>query len=245
MGKKVIIPGADFSENAIVIPLTIVVKAGGSVTIGSNTYSAGAKDTEFEIDSIPSGFYLNYNNDIKYLRIGTTYQFVDSTGIFRNNENMEEIIFAANVSTGTVYSKVMFANCAKLKKFDGSHFYYLPSDASQLFLGCSAITEIKLPHMGEKSSMAGCFNGCTSLKTVEFGNDFTLTSDADVSTMFYNCPALETIIAPSLVASDYNVTGTPTNVFIQGISSQTGDVTIHCGSGKLTWDHTSQTWIVS
>lgn len=243
MGKKLIIPGADFSENCIVIPLTIVVKAGGSVTVGGVEYTAGAEDKEYEINSIPSNFYLNYEDDIKYLRIGSPAMLADISGVFRDNNNLEEVIFSADVYTSAGVGNVLFANCPKLKKFDGTHLYFQAYNASQLFYSCTDIIEIKLMHFGEKTNMSYCFKNCTNLKSVEFGSDFGLTSDAPVSEMFSNCPALETIIAPSLVASEYATSGTLTNKFIQGIDATTGHVTIHCGTGKLTWNSTS--WSVS
>jgi len=244
MGKKLIIPGADFSENCIVIPLTIVVKAGGSVTIGGVEYTAGAEDKEYEINSVPSDFSLNYEDDIKYLRIGSPATLANMGGAFRNNSNLEEIVFAADVYTSTSISSVLFANCLKLKKFDGTHFYFRANNANMLFNGCSEITEIKLPHMGEKTSMQYCFSSCENLRSVEFGSDFGLTSDASVTGLFNDCPALETIIAPSLVASEYATSDTLTNKFIQGIDATTGHVTIHCANGgKLTWNGTS--WSVS
>lgn len=243
MGKKLIIPGADFSENCIVIPLTIVVKAGGSVTIGGIVYTADTEDKEYEINSIPSNFYLNYEDDIKYLRIGSPVTLADMGGVFRDNSSIEEVILAADVYTSTGVANILFANCPKLKKFDGSHLYFRANNASMLFYSCSAIEEVKLPHLGEKTNMSTCFKNCSNLKSVEFGSDFGLTSDAPVSEMFSNCHALETIIAPSLVASEYATSGTLTNKFIQGIDATTGHVTIHCGTGKLTWNGTS--WSVS
>lgn len=243
MGKKLIIPGADFSENCIVIPLTIVVKAGGSVTIGGIEYTAGAEDKEYEINSIPSNFYLNYEDDIKYLRISSPTTLADMSGAFRDNSNIEEVIFAADVYTSIGVANVLFANCPKLKKFDGTHFYFQAGNASQLFYSCTDITEIKLMHIGEKTNMSYCFKDCSNLKVVEFGSDFSLTSDATILEMFTNCPVLETIIAPSLVASEYATSGTLTNKFIQGIDATTGNVTIHCGTGKLTWNGSS--WTVS
>lgn len=244
MGKKLIIPGADFSENCILIPLTIVVKAGGSVTIGGVEYTAGAEDKEYEINSIPLNFYLNYEDDIKYLRIGSLAMLADMSGGFRNNNNLEEVIFAADVYTSLGFGHMLFANCPKLKKFDGTHLFFRANDSSRLFYCCSTIEEVKLLHMGEKTNMSYCFKECTNLRSVEFGSDFGLTSDAPVPEMFSYCPALETITAPSLVATDYNVSETLTNKFIQGIDVTTGHVTIHCADGgELTWNGTS--WSVS
>lgn len=244
MGKKLIIPGADFSENCILIPLTIVVKDGGSVTIDSVEYTAGEEDMAYEINSIPSNFYLNYEDDIKYLRISSPVTLADMSGIFRNNNNLEEIIFSADVYTSIGVANILFANCPKLKKFDGTHLFFRAANASMLFYSCSAIEEVKLPHLGEKLNMTACFKNCTNLKSVEFGSDFGLTSDASVSEMFFNCPSLETIVAPSLVASEYAISGTLTNKFIQGINATTGHVTIHCADGgKLTWNGTL--WSVS
>jgi hypothetical protein len=244
MGKKLVIPGADFSENCIIIPLTIVVKAGGSVTIGGTVYNApNDSDKEFEIDNIPSNFYLNYEDDIKYLRIGSPATLPDISGAFRDNSNIEEVIFAADVYTSTGVGNVLFANCLKLKKLDGTHLFFGADNASMLFYNCSAIEEVKLPHLGEKNNISMCFKNCTNLRSVEFGSDFGLISDAPVSEMFTNCSALETIIAPSLVASEYATPGTLTNKFIQGIDATTGDVTIYCGTGTLTWNGSS--WTVS
>lgn len=244
MGKRLIIPGADFSENCIVIPLTIVVKAGGNVTVGGVEYTADAEDKGYEINPIPSNFYLNYEEDIKYLRIGSPTTLADIGGAFRDNINIEEVVFAADVYTSTGVGNVLFANCPNLKEFDGTHLYFRANNASMLFYSCSAIEEIKLLHLGQKTNMSTCFKSCTNLRSVEFGSDFGLTSDAIVTEMFTNCPVLETIIAPSLVASEYATSGTLTNKFIQGIDSTTGHVTIYCvNGGKLTWNGAS--WSVS
>lgn len=244
MGKKLIIPGADFSENCIVVPLTIIVKAGGSVEIGGVTYSAPANsDKEFEIDSIPDGFRINHDNDLKYLRIGSPLVLSSDVNLFGSLEELEEVIFNADINTGNV-ARGLFSNCFKLKKFDGSHLFFNTSNIGIIFYECHEIEEIKLLHFNLAiDNMANAFTGCSKLKKVEFDNSLTFVSNPTVTDMFKNCPVLETIIAPSLVASDYNVSGTDTYKFIQGIYSTTGNVTIYCGTGKLTWDGSS--WTVS
>lgn len=243
MGKKLIIPGADFSENAIIIPLTIIVKAGGSVVIGGTTYSAGVKDTQFEIDTIPAGFNISQNNDLKYLRIGSPITLPDGVGLFSNLEEIETIIFAADVNTGIV-AKSLLANCFKLRNFDGRHLYYNAGNAGHMFYECNSIQEIKNLHFSNPLYTASyMFKNCYELETVEFDNSLTFDTSVDVAEMFTGCTNLKSIIAPSLVASDYNIAGTNTYKFIQGIDATTGHVTIHCGTGKLTWNGSS--WTVS
>ena len=244
MGKKLIIPGADFSENCIIIPLTIVVKAGGSVNIGGVEYSAPAgADKEYEIDSVPSNFSLNYEDDIKYIRIGSSTIIANESGDFRDNQNLEEAIFAATISTSAIAS-VLFANCPKLKKFDGTNLMYNAENGSMLFLSCTSLTEVKLGNFKYPiTNFSYCFSECSNLKKVEFDNTLSLSDSPTMTGMFANCPALEDIYAPSLVASDYNVSGTNTYKFIQGIGATTGHVKIHCGTGTLTWNGSS--WSVS
>ena len=244
MGKKLIIPGADFSENCIVIPLTIVVKAGGSVVIGDTTYSAGVEDTQFEIDSIPAGFSITQNNNLKYLRIGSPITLPDGVGLFEKLEEIETVIFAADVNTGAV-AKALLANCFKLKNFDGKHLYYNAGNSGSMFYECNSIQEIKNLHFSiPLYDVSYMFKNCYKLETVEFDNSLAFDTTANVTGMFSGCANLKSVIAPSLVASDYNTAGTNTNKFIQGIDVTTGHVTIHCANGgKLTWDSTS--WSVS
>lgn len=247
MGKKLIIPGADFSANGIEIPLVVTIKANKSIIIGGKTYTAGDADTDFEIDTIPSDFYLNYNEDVKYIRIGSPFTIPSMGGAFRDLANLEEIVFAAKVRTTVGVANILFANNTSLKKFNAKNLYYEADNASMIFYNCSALTEVKnMDNFSENitntslmfsgcseltslnlsnlktanvTDMSNMFKDCKKLRTLILGNGWKMTANPNVTAMFNNCLALTEIFAPSLVASDYNKEGTDTYKFMQGFVS--------------------------
>lgn len=271
MGRKLIIPGADFSANGIEIPLVVTIKANKSVVIGGKTYTAGDADTDFEIDAIPSDFYLNYNEDVTYIRIGVPFTIPSMSGAFRNNSNLEEVIFAAKVKTYGI-GNTLFANCTSLKKFNAKNLYFEAQNASSLFYECTSLKEVtNLDNFSDiiintASMFSGCkeltnldlskiktsnvtdmshmFKGCEKLRTLTLGNGWKMTANPNVTGMFANCISLTDIYAPSLVASDYNKQGTDTYKFMQGFVDPvalSNNITIHCGSGTLKWN--GSTWV--
>lgn len=271
MGRKLIIPNADFSINGIEIPLIVTIKANKSITIGGKTYTAGDADTDFEIDTIPSDFYLNYNEDVTYIRIGVPFTIPSMGGAFRDLANLEEVVFAAKVKTYGI-GNVLFANCPSLKRFNAKNLYFESGNASMIFYSCSSLTEVKnLNNFSEaihntSSMFNGCseltnldlsnlktsnvtdmsymFNDCIKLRTLTLGNGWKMTANPNVTGMFVNCISLTDIYAPSLVASDYNKQDTDTYKFMQGFVNPfalSNNITIHCGSGTLKWN--GSTWV--
>lgn len=67
MGKRLIVPNANFSENALAIPMRVTVAANQTITVNNVNYTAGKEDTVFEFSSF--SWLRNQFNKIKNIKI--------------------------------------------------------------------------------------------------------------------------------------------------------------------------------
>ena len=166
MGKKLVIPGADFSENAILFPLTIVVAAGKQITIDGVTYPSvvSAQDELFEInvESVPALGGGSANTALKSIRVDCGFVGYNFVGY------------------QTVCSSVSF----------GPNAY--PTDNSlRSAFRYTALTEldlsnVDLSHVSHIGSM--CYADTSLAKVILDGCD--LSSVTTISFAFYSCSAL-------------------------------------------------------
>lgn len=67
MGKRLIVPNANFSENALAIPMRVTVAANQTITVNGVNYTAGKEDTVFEFNSF--SWLRDQFNKIKNIKI--------------------------------------------------------------------------------------------------------------------------------------------------------------------------------
>ena len=100
-----------------------------------------------------------------------------------------------NVSSVTSMED-MFRDCINLTSVDfGSSFNTASvTNMKEMFSGCESLPSLHLPFNTAKvTTMVDMFDACYVLKSVTFGEDFTTENVADMSFMFHDCKALETI----------------------------------------------------
>ena len=90
-------------------------------------------------------------------------------------------------------TKEMFANLTNLKSVDLSGFdlSYI-HDSSQMFYGCSALTDVKGLKMSNVTDTNTMFDGCSSLKTLDLSQLY-FSNVKTMHHMFSDCTNLETI----------------------------------------------------
>ena len=97
MGKRLIVPNANFSENALAIPMRVTVAANQTITVDGVSYTAGEEDTVFELNSF--SWLRNQFNKIKNLKIEvdqignpTDYIHNGDFGMFPSGEGITDTI---------------------------------------------------------------------------------------------------------------------------------------------------------
>ena len=93
----------------------------------------------------------------------------------------------------TAKTKAMFANLKNLKTVDlnGFDLSYI-HDSSQMFDGCSALTDVKGLKMSNVTDTNTMFDGCSSLKTLDLSQLY-FSNVRSMHNMFNGCTNLETI----------------------------------------------------
>ena len=137
-------------------------------------------------------------NELKYFK-GLTA--IEVEAFFESS--LESITFP---STITKVGHRAFHDCKNLKDVD---FNFCSAFVEyEVFLGCSSLEELYIPNTIQFRNEDGTwswntFNGCTSLKRVEF-EAFKKGQERWSSTnMFVGCPALETVVLPSLSVMEH------------------------------------------
>lgn len=196
MGKKLVIPGADFSTNGIAIPMVIKIAAGQSVVIGGNTYSGGTNGEAYELDTIPST--LHENSAVTYLELVTvnTPEFILKDGYFQYQQGLKKLSILQPVQV-TNDLKTAFAYCRTLAEFNGINNIETAgvTNFSQMFRSCEQLVNLSLTHFDTSSAttLSNMFAGCANLKTLDLSS-FVTTSVTDMSRVFSGCSHLETLI---------------------------------------------------
>lgn len=177
MGKSLIIPGANFSENAIVIPLRFLLAASSSVTLqNGHVYpSSGVTnaDTYFEVmdeDDVPI-----YN--------------IFAVGTGAGSPNVKEV--AINLTTKRIYTN-LFNACTGLTRAKITAKCEI--DIKNMFLNCGALEYADITGLDITGvySINLMFRGCTLLKDILFGTK-DLSNIKNFTNIFGGCSQLKNI----------------------------------------------------
>lgn len=87
------------------------------------------------------------------------------------------------------------------------------------------------------TTMAHMFDGNKIMKTLTLGANFSMTSNADVTEMFKDCSALETINATQLLSSSATITAL--KAAVSGSTRISNSISLVCSDATLYWDGTS------
>ena len=156
--------------------------------------------------------------------------FKDSTKnlgyMFYGCENLETVTGLENIDTTyTEQFQRMFSNCTSLEEVNLSSWKNegYAHNMQNMFNGCTALETVKMPGDGfvvkENALLAGMFENCESLTTVDFGtadDHMDVTKAKTMTNMFKGCSALEEL--------DVSTFGTLTNIvnmdhFVEGCTS--------------------------
>lgn len=247
MGKKIIVPGADFSANGIAIPMIIKIKAGQSAVIDGITYTGGVNGEAYELDTIPSTFHES--SAVTYLENVTinTSEFILKQGYFQYQQGLKKVSILSPVSTTTNLNTV-FAYCNVLEEISGMENFSTEgvTNLSQMFRSCAQLASIDVTHFDTSActNISNMFAGCTKLKTLNLSS-FDTSKVTDMSRVFSGNTVLETIIlgtgwdmigktvtdlfylnvrlasivAPNCQSTDYGTSGTQMMALINAIQS--------------------------
>jgi len=153
---------------------------------------------------------------------GLSFNTKNANRMFADCPNLESVSFTGAEDLDAYGLASMFRNCTNLKTVDLSGENLVNSGLTQnmqyMFMD-SGVETVKMP--GSKFSvrddalMAGMFQGCKSLKTVEF-TGMDVTAAKTMTDMFNGCTSLETL--------DVSSFGTLTNIvnmdgFVKGCTS--------------------------
>ena len=245
MGRKLVIQGADFSANGIVIPMTIKIKAGQSTVINGTTYSGGANGEFYELDAFPTTFHES--SAVTYLEQATisSDDFTLKDGYFQYQQGLEKVSFLASAinttndlkttfmyctnlteivgldkldTSGVVNMSQMFRSCSKLTSLDVSHFdTSAVTTFSNMFAGCKVSSlDLSSFDTSNATDMSRIFSGCDSLQTLVLGEDFDLVGKT-VTDLFYFTNKLASIVAPNCLSTDYGTANTQLMALVNAI----------------------------
>ena len=245
MGKKLVIPGADFSTNGIAIPMVIKIAAGQSVVIGGNTYSGGTNGEAYELDTIPATFHEN--SAVTYLELVTinSPDFILRDGYFQYQQGLKKVSFLSEINMandiktsfancsileeitglenlnteGVTRFDQMFRGCASLASLDVSNFdISAATNISNMFAGCAALTALDLSSFDttKVTDMNRMFSSCSHLKTLILGDKFSMVGKI-VTDLFYLNVYLTSIVAPKCLSTEYGTSGTELMALINAI----------------------------
>ena len=161
---------------------------------------------------------------------GTTTSTYNFSQTFQNNNQLKTLTFPSNINVSTFtnsmsgcYSLVsctlpvstpscasftyMFNNCPSLFKVTLPSTLSSPVALDGVFSNCNKLQEVTIPSANIITSLASAFNGCYSLKTLNWtpGAQNSLTS---LSLTFQSCFILENINMPTSMTALTNVQST-------------------------------------
>lgn len=212
MGKKIVIPDADFSANGIVIPMIIKIKAGQSVVIDGVTYTGGVNGQAYELDTIPTTFHES--SAVTYLESVTinTTEFILKQGYFQYQDGLQKVAILSQIQT-TNNLNTAFAYCKKLRELTGIGNFSTTgvTNFSQMFRSCEALTSLDVSNFdtSEATNISNMFAGCTYLTTLDLSS-FDTSNVTDMSRVFSGCNRLQTLV----LGDDWDMIGkTVTDLF--------------------------------
>lgn len=196
MGKKIIIQGANFSANGIVIPMTIKIKANQSITIEGTTYSGGENGAIFELDAIPTTLRAAASSTaIESVSINDS-DFILSSAYFENNAGLTDVRFLMDSFSSATSLLNTFSQCKTLQSITGLGNINTKNvtNLGYLFRYCTQLTSIDVSSFDTAyvTNMMAMFSGCSNLTSLDLSS-FKTSRTSDMSRMFAGCPNLQTL----------------------------------------------------
>ena len=117
-----------------------------------------------------------------------------TTSMFENCISLESLSMQNFLAYDVDNSDSMFKNCKSLISLDLSSFEGCMVYMQNMFQGCTALKEIKIPNIITESSLslAGLFAGCESLTSANLSH-FDTSLVTDFNDIFLNCSKLQSI----------------------------------------------------
>lgn len=93
---------------------------------------------------------------------------------------------------------VCFFSCSSLSNVvfpEGDFIGEKLSNASYMFYGCSALTSLDLSgfYLKKITNLENMFNNATSLKSINFGDNFNTSTAIQMNGMFHTCSSLTSL----------------------------------------------------
>ena len=171
---------------------------------GNNWYNglllkAAANTTTSDFSyTILNGSYISITGYSGGLKSITLPESIDdyivqsiSSEAFKNNTNLEMIVFPSTIET---LGNASFSGCTSLSSL--VFVSGLTTIGTSSFAGCTSLTTIELPSTLETIG-ASAFSGCTSLENIGFSNSLTTIDNK----AFEGCTNLKTIDLPNSLAT--------------------------------------------
>ena len=143
-----------------------------------------------------------FSKNIKAIDL-SSFSFINAKDVgymFNNCSNLEEIIFPQNEKAEKIQiMSDIFHNCQNLVSIDLSNFSFKNvRNMAFMFNGCTNLVSIKFPLNEKATSLLYCknmFSDCSKLASIDLSG-FSFINIGDISSMFYGCSNLETLILP-------------------------------------------------
>ncbi|MGI6117551.1 MAG: SpaA isopeptide-forming pilin-related protein [Bilifractor sp.] len=156
-------------------------------------------------ESIPSGSskyakWLDYKDKIKKVKVtGTVKPASDGemANLFNGCSNLETADLTGFNTTNARTMSGLFSGCTSLKSvrfgsgFSTANVVYMPN----MFMDCSSLETLDLSgfRSDKLNSTYQMFSGCSSMKSVTFGENFTLSKTKLMTRMFAECSSLTSL----------------------------------------------------
>lgn len=196
MGKKIIIQGADFSANGIVIPMIIKIKSNQSITIGGITYSGGENGAYFELDAIPNTLKSgSLSTAIESVFINDS-DFILSSAYFENNSGLTDVRFSMGSFRSATSLLNTFSNCNTIQSIIGFGNINTENvtNLGSLFRSCKKLTSIDISSFDTTNvtNMTLMFSDCNNLTSIDLSS-FNTSKVTNMTRMFSTCSNLQTL----------------------------------------------------
>ena len=203
----------------------IIVRKNNEIIYKANTYSDlfnfmhnEAHFNNNDILSLESNNYTkNDIQDLSYLFSGMFFgmkkidlqnfnmsNVINTSHMFDNCSNLEDIIFNNNISNKIIDMSYMFNDCSKLQNLDLSCFNTSNvSSMSYMFSGCSSLTSLDLTSFNTSNvmDMNNMFSSCQSLRSIVLSS-FDTSKVINMNKMFFACMMLQNLDLSSFDTSN-------------------------------------------
>lgn len=199
MGKVIIIPNADFSDNAIVYRGVTAVTSDG-LPINATFYRVPDSELVGVVKELNSGVLEEFPAATSETRRSISSMFYNATP----NDRLKSIEMFWDKTFDMAYT---FYNCAGLK--DVYLRGAVRGAVDNTFISCTSLESLDLSNLDltEVTSLSSFMQGCVSLKKIRFSAGCKPTM---VNSMFYGCINLEEV---DLSGFDFSEVTSATTMF--------------------------------